>query len=295
MELFSSNNRTTNFLNKDKFVIKSPLNYTGGKYKLLSQILPLFPKNINTFVDLFGGGANVAVNVNANKIVYTDTLIQVVEFMEYCKSTDLDLILLEIDNIISAYQLSKSNKKGYEDLRINYNHQSSKQPMMFYALVCHSFSNQIRFNKKGQFNLPFGKRCFSPTLRQHVIDFVREIKTKNISFGVADFRELKFSMLSDNDFVYCDPPYLISCATYNESGGWTEREEKDLLFMLDGMNDNNVKFALSNILDNKGKENRILKRWSKKYNIHKLDKSYGSCNYHRKKVGVSTEVLITNY
>lgn len=41
--------------NKEE-LIKSPLNYTGGKFKLLPQILPLFPNEINTFVDLFGGG-----------------------------------------------------------------------------------------------------------------------------------------------------------------------------------------------------------------------------------------------
>ena len=35
--------------------VKSPLNYTGGKHKLLPQILPLFPEEINTFVDLFTG------------------------------------------------------------------------------------------------------------------------------------------------------------------------------------------------------------------------------------------------
>ena len=52
--------------------IKSPMNYTGGKYKLLNQILPLFPKDINTFVDLFTGGCSVAVNVNANKIIAND-------------------------------------------------------------------------------------------------------------------------------------------------------------------------------------------------------------------------------
>lgn len=37
-------------------LIKSPLNYVGGKYKLLPQILPLFPAHINTFYDVFGGG-----------------------------------------------------------------------------------------------------------------------------------------------------------------------------------------------------------------------------------------------
>lgn len=44
---------------------KSCLNYTGGKHKLLNQIVPLFPNKINNFVDLFCGGANVAINVNA--------------------------------------------------------------------------------------------------------------------------------------------------------------------------------------------------------------------------------------
>ena len=48
-------------------MIKSPMNYVGGKYKLLPQILPLFPKNIETFVDLFCGGFNVGINVEAKK------------------------------------------------------------------------------------------------------------------------------------------------------------------------------------------------------------------------------------
>ena len=48
---------------KKEELIKSPLNYTGGKYKLLPQILPYFPNDINTFIDLFAGGCNVGINV----------------------------------------------------------------------------------------------------------------------------------------------------------------------------------------------------------------------------------------
>ena len=61
-------------LSSDEY-IKSPLNYIGGKYKLLPQIIPLFPREINTFVDLFVGGANVAINVNAKNIVCNDNLV----------------------------------------------------------------------------------------------------------------------------------------------------------------------------------------------------------------------------
>ena len=53
---------------KDFNYVASPMNYIGGKFKLLPQILPLFPKKINKFVDLFCGGCNVAINTKANKI-----------------------------------------------------------------------------------------------------------------------------------------------------------------------------------------------------------------------------------
>lgn len=68
-------------------MIKSLLNYVGGKYKLLQQILPLFPKDIDTFYDVFGGGGNVAINANANKVVYNDLNLRVVQILEAFKNT----------------------------------------------------------------------------------------------------------------------------------------------------------------------------------------------------------------
>lgn len=67
--------------------IKSPLNYVGGKYKLLSQILPLFPKQISTFIDLFSGGANIGINVNADKIIFNDINTKINEFFRYLQKT----------------------------------------------------------------------------------------------------------------------------------------------------------------------------------------------------------------
>ena len=53
-----------------KKYIKSPLNYIGGKYKLLPQLMRYFPTDINTFVDLFSGGFNVGINVKSNRTIY---------------------------------------------------------------------------------------------------------------------------------------------------------------------------------------------------------------------------------
>jgi len=57
---------------KEKQIIQSPLNYTGGKFKLLNQILPHFPEDIDVFLDLFCGGCNVGINVNADNMIFND-------------------------------------------------------------------------------------------------------------------------------------------------------------------------------------------------------------------------------
>ena len=73
--------------------IKSPLNYVGGKYKLLKEIIPLFPENIRTFIDVFGGGFNVGINVNAENIIYNDLQKQVVGFLRHLQNNNIEDLL----------------------------------------------------------------------------------------------------------------------------------------------------------------------------------------------------------
>ena len=191
--------------------VKSPLNYTGGKYKLLPQLLELFPKQVNTFVDLFAGGGNVSVNVKAEKVVFNDLMWQVPEMLQEFKKIGVEESLRKIDGYISSYDLSKENKEGYLALRELYN-KGKSDPLMLYTLICYSFNNQIRFNNKGAYNMPFGKdrSSFNPTLREKFIIFVQRLQSMEIQFSSKDFRELDLDTLGENDFVYCDPPYTHS-------------------------------------------------------------------------------------
>ena len=270
--------------------IKSPLNYVGGKYKLLSQILPLFPKNIDTFIDLFGGGFNVGINVPAKEIIYNDLSLSVVQILEYIYKNKTDKILSEIDKIVESYDLSKINKPGYLKLRVYYNKSVFKSPIILYTLICYAFNNQIRFNSKGEFNMPFGERCFNPAQRERLVEFSETISNKDCKFTNADFREFVGVTFNENDFLYCDPPYFNSTATYNENGGWSNADEEDLRDMLVT---SNVKWALSNNL----KTNLTLKDWAEEhgYKIHYLNTTYGNCNYQKKEKTKDIEVLITNY
>ena len=277
---------------------KSPLNYVGGKYKLLKQIIPLLPDDIDTFVDLFTGGCNVGINIEAKNIICNDVEQVVIDLFNSWKELDSSEALTILESTISKYQLSKTNEEGFKRIRQDYN-EGDKSWDMFYAMIAHAFNNQIRFNKNGDYNMPFGRNrsSFNPSMKKNFIEFIDKLNEMNIEFISMDFSKVDLSMLTVNDIVYCDPPYLITCASYNEKGGWNETKELELLSLLDELNERGIKFALSNVLENKGKSNDILKEWSKKYNVYHLNNSYGNCNYHAKDKSSNTtdEVLITNY
>ena len=283
---------------KKEELIKSPLNYTGGKYKLLPQILPYFPNDINTFVDLFAGGCNVGINIKANNIICNDINKVVIDLMHDWNRLNSEQALKILEQTINKYNLSKTNEEGFKNIRQDYN-DGNKSWNIFYAMLTNAFNYQIRFSKQGNYNMPFGRNrsSFNPTLKKNFIKYIDKLNNINISFTNEDFRDLKIDSLNNNDFVYCDPPYLISCASYNEQDGWNKDCEKDLLNLLDSLNNKGIKFALSNVLENKGKSNDILKDWCKKYNTIHLNNTYGNCNYHAKDKSSNTtdEVLIIYY
>jgi site-specific DNA-adenine methylase len=100
--------------------------------------------------------------------------------------------------------------------------------------------------------------------------------------------------------VYADPPYLIACATYNEQDGWNETLERELHAYLDKLHERGIKFALSNVLQTKGKKNEILAEWLNKnidkYRVIYLNYTYSNSNYQIKDRTLKTdEVLIVNY
>ena len=298
---------------KKEELIKSPLNYTGGKFKLLPQILPLLPNEIDTFYDLFTGGSEVGVNIQANRIICSDISTVVIEVLNCFKINTYESLINKIESIIHKYSLSESNKYGYEYYECNsndglskynkepylklreYYNNGNREPIIFYTMLMYSFNNYIKFNKQNNFTTAVNKRDFNKSLRQKLQKYIDRLSQINISFENKDFKSLNIYDVNENDFLYCDPPYLITLADYNSN--WNEEDELLLLNKLDFANSKGIKFALSNVLEHKGKSNDILKEWSKKYNIHKLNCNYGNCNYQtkdRSKDG-SIEVLITNY
>lgn len=283
--------------NKRQF-IKSPLNYIGGKYKLLPQLLPLFPQGTETFADLFCGGGNVGVNVSCKKIVFNDMNSILIEMFSAFNAMDLNDLLAKIEGTISQWKLSMTNKEAFLKFREHYN--KTRDPIDLYVLSCFSFNYQLRFNNAHEYNNPFGKERshFSETMRENLINFVSKIQSTKSEFTSMDFVEFPFEKLGEKDFVYCDPPYLITTGTYNDGNrgfkNWTKESDEKLFALLDKLNERKIRFALSNVFSHKGETNDALIEWSKKYNTHHIKNDYSNSCYNTNRIG-SDEVLITNY
>lgn len=281
--------------------IKSPLNYIGGKYKLLPQIIPLFPDKIHTFVDLFSGGANVGINVKADKYYFNDMNYRINDLFRFFDRHSADELVDMIHNRINEYGLSKTNKEAYLNFRKAYN--SNPNPLDLYVLVSYSYNYQFRFNNSMKFNNPFGKNrsSFSKNMEEHLRMFVNKLHTIDAEFTDKLFDQFDTSILSSKDFVYMDPPYLITTGNYNDGNrgflNWGAKQEKSMYQLMDNLTSRHIKFALSNVLNHKGRSNDLLKEYIDARNyitVTHLNYTYRNSSYNTKNEE-SDEVVITNY
>lgn len=283
----------------------------GNKKKLINKgLIDLFPKDINTFYDLFAGSAIVSMNVEANKYFVNDIDYHLYELYAMFKVFSDDVIIRHIEDRIDEYGLARERTKrneykdkekieeykaAYMKLRTEYNKYQGANVLDFYTLMFYSFSQQFRFNSKGDFNMPCGNDCFSDKNREYISNGTKFFKRDNVKINNGDFQKLCVEELNKDDFVYLDPPYFNTTATYNENNGWSEDDENTLYSLCERLNENEIKFGISNVFENKNTKNQKLIDWcdKNKWNVYTFDKfTYMACG---KGNSNAKEVFITNY
>lgn len=307
-------------------LIKSPLNYTGNKYRILSQITPHFPKQINCMVDLFCGGATVGLNVQAKKVIFVDSNERVIDLLKFLSEQNFDEFIGACEKIIDKYNLSYSYKYGYSiyrkkcenqsdnnglkdynsvgfyRLRDDYNAIKNKKSAtaitMLYMLMVYGFNNDIRFNSDGDFNLPVGKTDLNKMNVEKIRHYIDRVKNMETVFVCASFTDAIFEyIVASADFVYMDPPYLLGNAVYNTS--WSSDMEHKLLDFIDTLIERKINFALSNVLEKVGQVNEPLAYWCHKrqgvIDVHHIEYHYRSASYNKTtRNAQEQEVLIVN-
>lgn len=280
-------------------MIETPFNYTGSKFKLLEQLLPVFDYSKPYFVDLFTGGGSIYTNVidKYQKVIANDIITDLIGIHK--NLTLDDTIILETKELCPG----KNNAPGFTELRNSYN--ENPTPSKLWALLLSSTNNMMRFNQKFKYNQTYGDRGWNANTDKKVESFVNHIRQykDNIRFTSKPFDQIEIS--SDKIMFYCDPPYgriknedgtigkkQISEAGYNAF--WKEDDDKKLYEYLLRINEKGSSFMVSGVLNHDGNTCWMLdKLISDGFKYKELNFDYNKVS--RKGTKETTEVIIYNY
>lgn len=296
-------------------IIRSPLFYTGDKYKIIGNIKEYFPQKINQFIEPFVGGGSVLLNVDANSFLENDIDSNIMQLHSFLSSFNS---IEEIEGVlfseIKKYNLScsyisnsvsqelrdqykktyfaKYNKESFQKLKDDFNKSIKKSSIDLYLLLIYGFNRMLRFNSNDKFNVPVGNVDYNKNVHTALDNYIKTIKSKQITWYNLDFISfLRTIEFKENDFIYLDPPYLITASEYNKL--WNQESDDTMCLLLDEFTKKEIKFAMSNVISYKNKENIKLLKWAEKYNLHTVQSNY--INYHDNSIKSFSEVLITNY
>lgn len=300
---------------KKEKVYRSPFFYTGDKYKLINELKNYFPKEIDKFIEPFVGGGSVFLNSNAKSFYENDidkNIMSIHNFLSSFSSLDdlLNILFSKIEeyNFSCSYKgktvpqelkskyvktyFAKHNADSYKKLKEKYNASDRSDIADLYLLLIYGFNRMLRFNQKGEFNLPVGNVDFNQNVVEALTNYVNLTNQKKIYWSNEDYKSfLSKIVTTENDFIYLDPPYLITSSEYNKF--WKQKDDDELYSLLDEFTKKKIRFALSNVVTYKGKENIKLLKWAKKYNVYPVKSNY--INYHDNSIKSFSEILITNY
>lgn len=244
-------------------LIVPPIKCQGIKSKLVPLIKQVVQWDGNgKWIEPFMGSGVVGFNIMPRNAVFADSNPHLIRFYNEILKNGTDGFKVRQFFEHEGQKLSEYGQEYYYEVRERFN--THNDPLDFLFLNRSCFNGVIRFNRKGRFNVPFGHKPnrFSKayiTKIANQIENVYSISQKmNWSFVCQDFRKT-LSGLSENDFVYCDPPYLGRHVDYYDS--WDETVETELFSVLNTLP---CKFILSTWHSNRYRTNPFVQSlWSK--------------------------------
>ncbi|MFZ5903091.1 MAG: DNA adenine methylase [Chloroflexota bacterium] len=270
-----------------------PLKCQGIKTKLVEWIkehAALEPDG--TWVEPFMGSGVVGFNVRPKRAVFADVNPHIVNFYNAIKQGKITAGIAKESLEEEGAALQKMGEEHYYEVRTRFNKSHEPLDLLFLNRAC--FNGIMRFNKKGEFNVPFGHKP-ERFAKAYITKIANQIKyvTQALSqydwqFACADFRKTILSA-SQNDFVYCDPPYMGRHVDYYNS--WSEKEEQELYDLLAATP---AKFILSTWHSNRYRTNPAIEKYVYRFTILTREHFYhvGASEKNRNPM---LEAIVLNY
>jgi len=276
------------------FKLKPIVKWAGGKRQLLPELLKRLPEKWNYYFEPFVGGGALLVELykqnRITKAVISDLNQELVNLYKVVKEKPLELIeILKLNSF-------KNEKEIYLKLRTRFNEIIGNQKYdieraaLFIYLNRHCYNGLWRVNKKGKFNVPFGKYK-NPSMPSEdlIITFSRMLKKVEILY--ADFEETVKNARKD-DFVYFDPPYqpISSTAHFTDytTNGFNFSEQKRLAHVFKELSRKGVFVMMSN------SDIENIRNIYSEYNIYVVQANRFINSNTKKRKGIH-ELIITNY
>lgn len=179
--------------------IKPFLKWAGGKTQLLSELIKYIPNEYNKYIEPFIGGGAFYFRLNPSKAVIADLNYELVLAYKTIKQS--------VEAVISLLKTFKNEEDFYYEMRASNPEKLSNiertARLLFLNKTC--FNGLYRVNKKGQFNVPYGKRpgnFFDTQVLRDASEFLQ-----NTIIEFADYTETLKKHAKKGDFVFLDPPY----------------------------------------------------------------------------------------
>ncbi|WP_066803463.1 DNA adenine methylase [Moraxella oblonga] len=274
-------------------VIIPPIKSQGIKTKLVPDIAQCIPDNFSgTWIEPFMGTGVVGFNLVVKNAIMCDTNPHLIKFYQTIQSQEITPNIVREYLIQEGQYLLEKGEEYYYLVRTRFN--ENADPLDFLFLNRAGFNGMIRFNKKGEFNIPFCRKPnrFAQAYITKIVNQVNAISqiihTKNIEFICQDF-EKTIQMAGKDDLIYCDPPYIDRHTDYFNT--WSEQDECQLYHLL---SQTQSKFILSTWHHNQYRQNHYVEKFWQNFIINKKEHFYhiGAKENNRNPM---TEALVRNF
>ena len=223
--------------------MKPILKYRGGKSKELKYYLNhIENEQFNRYFEPFFGGGATYFSLEPEYAIINDINSKLVNFYLDVKNnfTQLKSELYQLEKTYEEnqerYQILKNlnpnervhneNEDLYYEIRKEFNYPTGKmlEGTIYFFINKTAYSGMIRYNKKGEYNVPFGRyKNFNTDL----INEKHNILLQNTEIFNTDYSEI-FNMATPNDIMFLDPPYDCIFNDYGNEGGFNENEQRRL-------------------------------------------------------------------
>jgi DNA adenine methylase len=270
-----------------------PIKSQGIKTKLVPWVKSIVPDNFDgVWIEPFMGTGAVAFNIAPANALLCDANPHLVNFYSSLARGEITSGIVRDYLSEEGGILLEKGEDHYYEIRDRFN--KHHNPLDFLFLNRAGFNGMIRFNRKGEFNIPFCRKPqrFAQAYMTKIVNQVscveKLLRTKNVVFKCQDF-SVTIKEAALGDIVYCDPPYIDRHVDYYN--GWNETNESRLFKALSGLKG---KFILSTWHHNDYRENNYIKTLWGRFNVLTKDHFYhvGGKEENRNPV---VEALIVNF